>query len=508
VNYPENDQPIPNLNKIVPKTVIVIGAGFGGISVALRMRAKGYNVKLIDRLESIGGRAQVFERNGFKHDAGPTVITAPFLFEELFELFSEELSNYLEIVGLDTWYNFYFHDGKSFSYYRDLNKTKNAIAEFNPKDVDGYSSLLSASKKIFDVGFSELADQPFVKFAKMLEQVPKLLGLKSYLTVNQFVERHIKNKYLRQAFSIHPLLVGGNPFSTTSIYALIHYLERQWGVHFCMGGTGKLVKELSALMVRNGVSIELGREIKKIVIKNKRATGIVDAKGVESNADIIVFGGDAPYAYENMLPKNLRRQLIRRPDRYTKYSMGMFVLYFGARQTWPNVAHHTIWLGPRFKELLKDIFDYQTLSDDFSIYLHRPTATDKSFAPSNCDSFYALCPVPNLQANINWDVQGPLLRDKIVTALDATILPGLTKSITDDFWMTPVDFKNNYLSQFGAGFSISPIFSQSAYFRYHNRDPDIRNLYFTGAGTHPGAGLPGVISSAKIVEKLIAEDIL
>lgn len=340
----------------------------------------------------------------------------------------------------------------------------------------------------------------------MIEQIPKLLKLKSYLTVSQLVRKHIKDEHIRRAFSIHPLLVGGNPFSTTSIYALIHYLERQWGVHFCMGGTGKLVSELRDLMIRNGVKIELGRQIDEIIIENNRATAIKDTNGNQTTADIVVFGGDAPYAYEKMLPPNLNRQFIRRPNKLTKYSMGMFVLYFGARKTWPNVAHHTIWLSARFKELLKDIFDNHILGEDFSIYLHRPTATDKSFAPPNCDSFYALCPVPNLQASINWEKEGQRLRDRIIAALDQTILPGIKDTITDDFWMTPEDFEKNYLSKYGAGFSISPIFSQSAYFRFHNRDPQIENLYFTGAGTHPGAGLPGVISSAKIVEKLIVED--
>ena len=503
----ESDKPnTKRENTKLPQSVIVIGAGFGGISTALRLRSRGYTVTLIDRLDSIGGRAQVFERNGFRHDAGPTVITAPFLLEELFQLFSEKLEDHINIVPLDTWYNFYFHDGRSFNYYRDLDKTKDEIAKFNPSDVDGYDALLRDSKNIFDVGFSELADQPFVNFSKMIEQIPKLLKLKSYLTVSQLVRKHIKDEHIRRAFSIHPLLVGGNPFSTTSIYALIHYLERQWGVHFCMGGTGKLVSELRDLMLRSGVKIELGRQIDEIIIENNRATAIKDTNGNQTTADIVVFGGDAPYAYEKMLPPHLNRQFIRRPNKLTKYSMGMFVLYFGARKTWPNVAHHTIWLSARFKELLKDIFDNHILGEDFSIYLHRPTATDKSFAPPNCDSFYALCPVPNLQASINWEKEGQRLRDRIIAALDQTILPGIKNTIADDFWMTPEDFEKNYLSKYGAGFSISPIFSQSAYFRFHNRDPQIENLYFTGAGTHPGAGLPGVISSAKIVEKLIVED--
>jgi phytoene desaturase len=482
---------------------IVVGAGFGGIATALRCRALGHEVTLLERLESLGGRAQVFERDGFKHDAGPTVITAPFMFEELFELFQKSLHDYATLVPLDTWYEFYFNDGNTFTYRGDIDHTLQEIARFNKADVAGYQKLLALSKKIFAVGFEQLSSQPFTQFSTMLKQVPALLRLQSYRTVFGLVSHFIKDEHLRKVFSVHPLLVGGNPYTTTSIYTLIHYLERQWGIHFCMGGTGALVDALTKLMQEEQITIRTGSDVDQITIENGVATGVVLASGEHLTADNVIFNGDAPHAYKALLPSHLKRQRIRRPDSLTQYSMGLYVLYFGTQKTYPDIAHHTIWLGPRHKELLEDIFDHHVIPDDFSLYLHRPTATDPSFAPPNCDSFYVLCPVSNLKSGTDWDIEGPRLRDRIVTALGDTILPGLDETICSDFWMTPEDFKTQYRSEYGAGFSIAPTLTQSAYFRYHNRDPDVSNLYFTGAGTHPGAGLPGVLSSAKVVENLL-----
>ncbi len=486
----------------VPHT-LVIGGGFGGIASALRCRALGHKVTLVERLEKLGGRAQVFEREGFRHDAGPTVITAPFMFEELFQLFNKDLAQYADIVPLDTWYEFYFNDGKSFTYKGDLQHTLEEIARFEPADVAGYQALLALSKKIFNVGFEQLSAQPFTQFSTMLKQVPALIRLQSYRTVYGLVSRYIRNEYLRKVFSVHPLLVGGNPYTTTSIYALIHYLERQWGIHFCMGGTGALVAALQTLMREEGISIQTQCDIDQILVVDQRTTGAVTSQGDVIQADNVIFNGDAPHAYHALLPQTLKRQRIRRPEALTQYSMGLYVLYFGTRRQYSDIAHHTIWLGPRHKELLQDIFDHHVVPDDFSLYLHRPTATDPSFAPEGCESFYVLCPVSNLKSGTDWQIEGPRLRDRIVAALDATILPGLKSTICAEFWMTPEDFKTQYRSEHGAGFSIAPTLTQSAYFRYHNRDPDVSNLYFTGAGTHPGAGLPGVLSSAKVVERLM-----
>ncbi len=467
--------------------------------MALRLRAQGYEVTLLERLDSIGGRAQVFERNGYKHDAGPTVITAPFLFEELFELFDEKLQDHLEFVPLDPFYRFHFADGSQFDYRASVEDTLSEIQRFQPEDAEGYLKLLEQSKRVYDIGFKKLVHRPFTRVWDMLKQVPALLILQCYKTVSQMVNNHLKHPLLRQAFSIHPLLVGGSPYKTTAIYSLIHYLERRWGVFFCMGGTGKLVTELGALMERQGVVVKTGTDVDKIITQGNRASGVQLTSGEVLNADLVVFGGDPETCYRKLLPDNKPAFELQKKH----YSMGLYVLYFGTRKLYPEIAHHSIWLGPRFKELLHEIFETKEMSEDFSLYLHRPTATDKSFAPENCESFYVLCPVPNLQGNVDWSTQGPILRDRIVEALEKTILPQLSSVIEEVFWMTPEDFARDYRSMHGAGFSIEPRLTQSAWFRFHNRDKQIKNLYFVGAGTHPGAGLPGVVSSAKVVEELL-----
>ncbi len=481
---------------------IVIGGGFGGMAAALRVRAKGYRVVMLERLGALGGRAQVFERDGFRHDAGPTVITAPFLFDELFELFGKSRSDYVEFVPLSPWYRFYFQDGDKFDYGGTVEDTLTEIRRISPKDADGYLRLVEHSRKLCDVGFIELADQPFHNPAVMFKQIPRLVQLKSYRTVWQLVSSYLEHPKLRQAFSIQPLLVGGNPFDTTSVYGLIHYLERKWGVFFAMGGTGALVSAIERLMREVGIEIRTGTTVEDIVVEKGKAKGVRLANGHIIPADIVVSNADPMHLYGSMVP-NKAQSIGARIKRKSRLSMGLYVLYFGTRRTFPDVAHHTIWLGPRYRELLHEVFKGKALSKDFSLYVHRPTATDPSFAPPGCDSFYVLCPVPNLDAPIDWSIEGPKLRDRIVKELDRTMLPGVAESITSDFYMTPADFKDRYLSVAGAGFSIAPYFTQSAWFRFHNKGEGVDGLFLVGAGTHPGAGLPGVVMSAKVIEKLV-----
>lgn len=482
---------------------LVIGAGFGGIAAALRLRAKGYEVSLIDRCAGLGGRAQVFERDGFRHDAGPTVITAPFLFEELFALFGERFEDHVKLVPLTPWYRFHFSDNTQFDYGGTLDETLAEIARIEPADCAGYRSLLAQSEKIFNVGFLQLSAVPFHRFGAMVKQIPALLRLRSHDTVWQLVCRHLKNPKLRQAFSIQPLLVGGNPFDTTSIYGLIHYLERAHGVHFAMGGTAAITTALGALMARQGIDVRLNTTVQRIDVDAGVATGVTLADGSVVAADVIVSNADPAHLYGAMIRPEEQARSARLKLAAAEFSMGLFVLYFGTTRQYPDVAHHTIWLGERYRELLADIFHDKVLSEDFSLYLHRPTATDASFAPAGCDSFYVLCPVPNLKGAIDWAVQGPRLQARIVDALDKTLLPGLGNCITSDFYMTPENFRSDYLSAHGAGFSVAPLFRQSAWFRFHNRAEGIRNLYLVGAGTHPGAGLPGVLCSAKVMDALV-----
>ena len=484
---------------------VVIGSGFGGIASALRLRAAGHSVHLVEKLSSVGGRAQVFEHGGYRHDAGPTVITAPFLFDELFELFGENRADHIEFRELKPWYRFTFPDGDHFDYGGTLDDTLKEIERIEPKDCAGYQSLVAQSKAIFDVGFSQLAHAPFHQFGHMLKQIPALLKLRSDRTVWDLVCKHLSNDKLRQAFSIQPLLVGGSPFDTTSIYGLIHYLERAYGIYFAMGGTGALVAALNALMIRQGIQVQTDTTVQALTHTGRTITGITLASGEELEADHVVFNGDPMTLYRTLLPNRALPLSTRIKRDHSKLSMGLYVLFFGTDRTYDSVAHHTIWMGKRYRELLDDIFHRQLLADDFSLYVHRPTATDPSFAPAGHDSFYVLAPVPHQGAGVDWATEEPKLRARIIDALDTTLLPGLKTHIQAPFAMTPDDFSADYLSYLGAGFSIAPLFTQSAWFRFHNKAEGFENLYLAGAGTHPGAGMPGVISSAKVVESLVAE---
>lgn len=484
------------------RTAIVMGAGFGGIASALRLRAKGYKVTLIDKSDSLGGRAQVFKKEGFIYDAGPTVITAPFLIKELFELFNKDIEDYVNIFPVEPWYRFYFQDGTYFNYGGTIDDTLNEINKISPEDCEGYKKLLMNSEKIFKIGFEELAHKPFSTLWSMLVQIPSLVKLKAYQSVYSFVSSHLKHDKLRQAFSIQPLLVGGNPFDTTSIYNLIHFLERKWGIHYAIGGMTSVVSALEKLMIESGIEIIKGNEIREIITHKKTIQEVITSDGKQYSGDIFISNMDPVFLYKNLLKNDLSFTNKIKTNK-SELSMGLFVLYFGTKRKFDDVAHHTIWLGKRYKDLLNDIFDKKTLAEDFSLYVHRPTASDPDLAPENCDCFYVLSPVPNLKANIDWDGIRDIYSEKIISALDSSILPGLKDSIVHSFSMTPKEFKTNYCSEMGSGFSISPKLTQSAWFRFHNKSESIKNLYLVGAGTHPGAGLPGVLSSAKVLEELI-----
>ncbi|MCB1743336.1 MAG: phytoene desaturase [Gammaproteobacteria bacterium] len=480
------------------RSAVVVGAGFGGLAAALRLRAKGYEVTLLERGERLGGRAQVFERDGFRHDAGPTVVTAPFLFEELFALFGKSLHDYVTLVPLDPWYRFWFPDGETFDYGGSVADTQREIARFSSSDAQGYLRLIEHSRKLFQTGFVDLADVPFHDPRTMLRQAPALLRLRAYDTVWDMVCRYFEHPKIRQAFSIQPLLVGGSPFDTTSIYGLIHYLERQWGVFFAMGGTGALVHALERLLLEEGVRIRTGCTVESLLIRDRRVHGVLLAGGERLLSDVVVSNVDPMHLYANMIEPEAQPFSTRIKRNLSRLSMGLYVLYFGTTRQYPRVAHHTIWLGRRYRALLDDIFKRGTLAEDFSLYVHRPTATDPAFAPPGCDSFYVLAPVPNLRRGprvpaMDWDAQGALLRERIIDALDASLLPDLRKHITADFFMTPQDFADDYLSVAGAGFSIAPHFTQSAWFRFHNKAEGLSGLYLTGAGTHTGAGMPSVL---------------
>ena len=482
---------------------IIIGSGFGGIAAALRLKAKNHQVTLIEKHPDLGGRARVFKRNGFTFDGGPTVITAPHLIEELFTLFNKNSKDYIELTPLKTWYRFIFEDGNKFDYSGDEEKMKKQIREINEDDVKGYEELVKFTKKIFDKGFTELADVPFDKPLIMMKQLPALLKLKSYKSVYSLVSSYIKNEKLRRMLSMHPLLVGGNPFTTTSIYGLILYLEKKWGIHYSMGGTGNIINGLEKLMNEVGIELIKGQEVTNIISSNNKIEGVKLANQKEINADNVICNADPPAVYEKLLTKKKFSTLFQWKQKRMEYSMGLFVYYFGTKKTYDNVEHHTIKFGDKYKEHLDDIFNKKKLNNDISYYLHRPSATDKSMAPKDHDCFYVLVPVPNNQSKIDWAIEGDKMKDLIIDKMEKALLPNLRENIVEDFYLTPDYFENELNTKYGSGFSIQPKFTQSAYFRFHNKSEICEGLYFVGAGTHPGAGVPGVLSSAKVLDKII-----
>ena len=483
---------------------IVIGSGFGGIAAALRLKAKGHQVKLIEKHPDLGGRARVFKKNGFIFDGGPTVITAPYLINELFELFKKDPKNYIELSPLKIWYQFIFEDKSKFNYSGDEANMVKQIEDISKDDVEGYQKLVNFTKRIFDKGFTELADVPFDKPFVMMQQLPALLKLKSYKSVYSLVSSFIKNEKLRRMLSMHPLLVGGNPFTTTSIYGLKLYLEKKWGIHYSMGGTGNIIKGLEKLMLEEGIDIIKNSEVTEIISKSNKITGIKLNNQEIIEAENVVCNADPPAFYEKMLKKNGQGSFIFNwKKKRMEYSMGLFVYYFGTKKIYPNIEHHTIKFGNKYKEHLEDIFNNKKLNNDISYYLHRPSATDKSMAPEGNDCFYVLVPVPNNQSKIDWKTEGEKMKNLVIDKMEKDLMPNLRENIVADFYLTPDYFEKELNTKFGSGFSIQPKFTQSAYFRFHNKSEIYDGLYFVGAGTHPGAGVPGVLSSAKVLDKLL-----
>ena len=483
---------------------IVIGSGFGGIAAALRLRAKGHEVTIIEKHPDLGGRARVFKKNGFTFDGGPTVITAPYLINELFDLFKKDPKDYIKLAPLKIWYQFIFEDKTKFNYSGNESEMKDQIEKINIKDVKGYERLVSFTKKIFDKGFTELADVPFDKPFVMMQQLPALLKLKSYKSVYSLVSSYIQSEKLRRMLSMHPLLVGGNPFSTTSIYGLILYLEKKWGIHYSMGGTGNIIKGYEKLMNEVGIKILKESEVTKIISNNNKISGVQVNNQTDIDADNVICNADPPAVYEKLLGQNSNNSfLFNWKKNRMEYSMGLFVYYFGTKKIYENVEHHTIKFGNKYKEHLDDIFDKKKLNEDISYYLHRPTATDKSMAPEGNDCFYVLVPVPNNQSKIDWNIEGEKMKKLVIEKMEKDLMPSLKENIVEDFYLTPDYFEKDLNTKYGSGFSIQPKFTQSAYFRFHNKSEVYDGLYFVGAGTHPGAGVPGVLSSAKVLDKII-----
>lgn len=482
---------------------IVIGSGFGGLAAAVRLGARGYRVTVLEKLEAPGGRAFVYRQDGFTFDAGPTVITAPFLLEELWALCGKRMADDIDLRPVSPYYRIRFDDGAVFNYTGDAESMKAEIARFSPSDVAGYERFLKASEAIYKVGFEELGHVPFSDWTDMAKVLPKLLKLEGYRTVYSMACKHVKDARLRVVLTFQSLLVGGNPFATTSVYCLIAFLERRWGVHFAMGGTGSLVTGLVKLIEGQGSEVRCHQSVAEITVKNGTATGVRMANGELMAADVVVSNADSATTYRHLIAPEHRRRWTDTKIEKARYSMSLFVWYFGTRRQYPDVAHHTIALGPRYRELLTDIFERKHLASDFSMYLHRPTATDPSLAPPGCDAFYVLAPVPHLQSGTDWRERAEPYRQAMEKRLQDTLLPDLSNQIVTSRVLTPQDFQDRLSSFRGAAFGLEPVLTQSAWFRPHNKSEDIRNLYLVGAGTHPGAGLPGVLSSARVLDSIV-----
>ena len=484
---------------------VVIGSGFGGLAAAVRLGARGYRVTVLEKLDKPGGRAYVYQQDGFTFDGGPTVITAPFLFEDLWKLCGKKLSDDVELRPITPFYRIRFDDGKSFDYTGDAAAMRAEVAKFSPDDVAGYEAFMRASEATYRVGFEELAHVPFNSFMDMVKILPDILRLQGHRTVYSLVSKYVKNPYIRTVLSFHPLLVGGNPFTTTAIYGMIAHLEREGGVHFAMGGTGSLVRGMVGLIEGQGNTVRCKVEVAAITLNGKTATGVRLKSGEEIPADIVVSNADSAWTYRNLLPPEVRKRWTNKKIEKSRYSMSLVVWYFGTKRQYPEVAHHSILLGPRYKELLNDIFEKKVLADDFSMYLHRPTATDTSLAPPGCDAFYVLSPVPHLGGGIDWKEKAEPYRQALMKSLSETVLPGLENEVVSSHMLTPQDFQDRLNSFNGAAFGLEPVLLQSAWFRPHNRSEDVEHLYLVGAGTHPGAGLPGVLSTARVLDSIVPD---
>ena len=486
----------------------VIGSGFGGLAVAIRLQTAGIQTTIFEALDQPGGRATVFRDQGFVFDAGPTVITAPHCLEELFSEAGRSMRDYVELMPVAPFYRLLWSDGDTFDYTGDASDMLRAVSARSPEDVEGYRRFVAYAKQVFEKGYEELAATPFLRFSDMLRVAPQLARLRADRSVYSTVSRFVKDEHMRQALSFHTLLVGGNPFETSSIYTLIHYLERKWGVFFPRGGTGTLVQALVRLFEELGGTLQLSTPVERVrVLRNGKTQHRVRARQVERDFDIVVSNADLHHTYSRLFPEEPSAQRESRRVAALDWSMSLFVLYFGTDRTYrEQLAHHTVLFGPRYRGLLKEIFHGHELPEDFSLYLHAPTVTDPSLAPPGCDSFYVLSPVPHLgQAPLDWRELAPRYADRILAALEV-VMPNLREHVVVRRYRTPEDFRDELGAFQGSAFSCAPKLTQSAWFRPHNRDPHIPGLYLVGAGTHPGAGVPGVVNSAKATASLILED--
>ena len=488
------------------KRAIVIGAGFGGLALAIRLQSAGVDTTIVEARDRPGGRAYYWERDGFTFDAGPTVITDPACLEELWALSGRRMSDDVELMPVNPFYRLNWADGTNFDYTNDDTVLKREIAKLDPADVAGYAKFLDYSAGVFREGYEKLGSTAFLDFASMIKAAPALAKYQAWRSVYSVVSSFIRNEKLREALSFHTLLVGGNPMTTSAIYALIHKLERDGGVWFAKGGTNRLIAGMVAHFERLGGKLRLDDAVTQIETLGDRVTAVTTASGWRGEADAVAANSDIVHTYRDLLSGSRSAQRTRAKLERKRYSPSLFVVHFGVQGTWPGIPHHMILFGPRYKGLLSDIYDHGVLSEDFSLYLHHPTVTDPSLAPEGMSSFYALAPVPHMgKFPADWEEVAPVLEKRILDEVGRRLIPDIHSRIVTKFSYAPSDFARDLQAHQGSAFSLEPVLTQSAYFRVHNRDDHIPNMYFVGAGTHPGAGIPGVVGSAKATARLMLE---
>lgn len=489
------------------KSAVVIGAGFGGLALAIRLQSAGVQTTIVEARDKPGGRAYVWEKDGFVFDAGPTVITDPPCLRELWALSGRSMDDDVTLAPVMPFYRLNWPDGTNFDYSNDEPQLTAEIAKLDPADVDGYRRFLEYSTGVYTEGYEKLGHVAFLDFASMIKAAPSLMKYQAWRSVYSIVSSYVKHSKLREALSFHTLLVGGNPMKTSSIYALIHKLEKDGGVWFAMGGTNKLIAGMVTQFERLGGVLRLGDPVASIDTLGDRATGVTTKSGWSVAADAVASNADIMHSYRDLLKGSRSAQRTRARLERKSYSPSLFVVHFGVRGTWPGIPHHMILFGPRYKGLLDDIYQHGVLAEDFSLYLHHPTVTDPSMAPEGHSTFYVLAPVPHQgKLPVDWKEIGPLLEKRILDEIGKRLIPDIHDRIVTKFHYAPSDFSADLNAHLGSAFSLEPTLLQSAYFRVHNRDDHIPNLYFVGAGTHPGAGIPGVVGSAKATARIMLEE--
>lgn len=491
-------------------SAVVIGAGLGGLSAAMRLGSKGYSVTVIDRLDRVGGRGSSVTKNGFRFDLGPTILTVPQVFEKLWKDCGKDFAGDVELVPLDPFYEIRWQDGSRFQVRSSEEEMLAEVTRNFPKDLKGYCKFLEDCEKRYVFGFEGLGRRPMNKIWDLLKEIPGFIRLRADRSVYAHVSTRVKDPKLRMALSFHPLFIGGDPRNVTSMYILVSHLEKAFGVHYVKGGVQALADAMANVVKEQGGQVLLNSNVENITLSKQKADGVMLENGLKLTADIVVSNADPGWTYNKLLP-NQKKRWTEKKLKKSRWSMGLFVWYFGTKNTrekWQDVGHHTIMNGPRYRRLLADIFDRQFLADDMSIYLHRPSVTDPSVAPKGDDCFYALSPVPNLKTSnpINWSKELEGYKNKMRMVLEETI-PGFSDAIIEEHILTPKDFEERYLSPYGSGFSLEPRIFQSAWFRPHNVSEDIENLYLVGAGTHPGAGIPSVVTSSEVLSQLVSDPV-